>query len=309
MWFFWRWPSFRFLKLQPSVSFACGCFAFLLSVSTSLAHPGVGIVQDSQGNIYYSDLTQVWQVSSDGKSKRVVVSDVHTHELYLDDQNCLYGEHLWYNGEKLNTWGSFAWVYDLNTGQFTNLSGPVEGFNHGHSYCRDQAHNMYWVERGEPRSSIKRKTIAGQIETLFEQAFVDVRWQYSTLDGTFYFIDDNDLYKLTPERALILVKENVDGVLKRPADLKNNHSIFGIFDDTQGNVYCAVLSKNQIRKITPQGEMFSIYSSAPGWEPTGGLIDRHHHLWVLENQTKTNKVRITKVLADKLNPQLLSPSN
>ena len=78
------------------------------------AHPGIGIVKDSKGNIYYTDLKQVWKISLDG-SKKVVVNDVHTHELYIDPQDNLFGEHLWYNGEAANTWGHYVWCLK-NTG-------------------------------------------------------------------------------------------------------------------------------------------------------------------------------------------------
>jgi hypothetical protein len=31
------------------------------------AHPGVGIVQDSRGNVFYTDAKQVWRITPDGK--------------------------------------------------------------------------------------------------------------------------------------------------------------------------------------------------------------------------------------------------
>ena len=40
-------------------------FLFLISLKI-VAHPGIGIVKDSKGNIYYTDLKQVWKISSDG---------------------------------------------------------------------------------------------------------------------------------------------------------------------------------------------------------------------------------------------------
>jgi len=41
---------------------------FLISV-LGIAHPGIGIVKDSKGNIFYTDLKQVWKISPDGKLK------------------------------------------------------------------------------------------------------------------------------------------------------------------------------------------------------------------------------------------------
>ena len=73
-------------------------FSILLShVREVSAHPGIGIVKDSKGNIYYTDLKNVLKYSSDGKIV-IVVPGVHTHELYIDGKDNLYGEHLWYEG-------------------------------------------------------------------------------------------------------------------------------------------------------------------------------------------------------------------
>ena len=76
----------------------------LLNVAAASAHPGVGIVQDSRGNVYFTDLRQVWKVAPDGKTT-VAVAEVHTHELCLDADDNLYGEHLWYEGDATKKWG------------------------------------------------------------------------------------------------------------------------------------------------------------------------------------------------------------
>ena len=75
---------------------------FLLICLVAEAHPGIGIVEDSKGNIFYTDLEKVWKISKDG-TKKVVVNNVHTHELYIDETDNLFGEHLWYNGDQKNT--------------------------------------------------------------------------------------------------------------------------------------------------------------------------------------------------------------
>src|SRR5262245_61408252 len=80
----------------------------LLAVSAAHAHPGVGIVQDSRGNIFYTDLKQVWKLAPDGK-KSVAVPNIHTHELCLDDEDNLSGEHLWYEGDATKKWGHRVW--------------------------------------------------------------------------------------------------------------------------------------------------------------------------------------------------------
>jgi hypothetical protein len=80
----------------------------VLVAAPALAHPSVSIVADSRGNLYYSDLKQVWRLGTDGK-KTIVVPNVHTHELAIDAQDNLYGEHLWYEGERIDKWGHYVW--------------------------------------------------------------------------------------------------------------------------------------------------------------------------------------------------------
>src|SRR5574342_736257 len=112
-------------------------YFILLPTCVLYAHTGIDIAKDSKGNIYYTDLKQVWKISPNGK-KTIVVSGVHTHELYVDQQGNLYGEHLWYNGEKLNTWGHFVWCLK-NTGELVKVIEPTEGFLNDYSFVRDTA--------------------------------------------------------------------------------------------------------------------------------------------------------------------------
>jgi hypothetical protein len=57
-------------------------FVTLLSFQT-LAHPGVGIVHDRKGNIFYSDLKHIWKITPGGR-KIIALKNVHIHELYID---------------------------------------------------------------------------------------------------------------------------------------------------------------------------------------------------------------------------------
>src|SRR5688572_20470588 len=129
-------------------------FTLLFLVSPGItAHPGIGIVKDSKGNIYYTDLKQVWKISLDG-TRTAVVKNVHTHELYMDEQDNLYGEHLWYNGESLDTWGHYAWCLK-NNGELVKEIKPAEGFLTNHSFVRDTA--------GKDRKSTRLNSSHSQI--------------------------------------------------------------------------------------------------------------------------------------------------
>lgn len=257
-----------------------------------IAHPGIGIVKNSKGEIFYSDLARVWKVSPDGKSKKIVVPNVHTHELHIDKQDNLYGEHLWYEGEKTDKWGHFVWKYDAN-GRFTKEIPDSDGFLSNYSFNRDSAGNMYWIERGKTESLFMKKAKNGVVEVVQIIKTTDVRWQFCQKDGTFYFIDDNDLYRIKNKKVELLV-ENIDDKKTSATVTKPNHSIYGIWDDKWGNIYVALLEKREIRKVSPNGKVTIIYKSPNSWSPTGGLVDEQNNVWVLENNTE-NQVQVKRI--------------
>lgn len=263
---------------------------FLLLPCWLYAHPGVGIVRDSKGNIYYTDLKQVWMLSPEGR-RTIAVPGVHTHELFMDGNDRLFGEHLWYNGEQVNTWGSYAWCLHPG-GRLDTVIAPHTGFLEHYSFQRDRGGNMYWFERGKT-SRLFKKPVRGKERILFEGQFRDIRWMHVTPKGTVFFIDLLDLYRYDEKRGLqLLVKKlaNAPG----PLSLRNaRHSIFGLWTDSLENVYAAVYSSKTVKKITPDGRVSDFAHSYGTWSPVGGIFDPAGRLWLLESSlTNDTRVRI-----------------
>jgi hypothetical protein len=152
----------RVRSLPPAL--ATSALAVALAAAAACAHPGVGIVMDAGGNVFYTDLKQVWKIAPDG-TKAIAVAGVHTHELCLDAEGRLYGEHLWYEGEATDRWGHRVWRLDPD-GTLADVVSARQGFreDHGYSFVRDGAGNMYWADR--PRARILRRTPDGAITTL-----------------------------------------------------------------------------------------------------------------------------------------------
>src|SRR5262245_63773220 len=113
--------------------------AVLLAGTSALAHPGVGIVQDGRGNVYFTDLKQVWKIAPDGQ-KSIVVPNVHTHELCLDADGNLYGEHLSAEGDR---WRHRVWRLQRD-GAVSDVIPTREGFLRDYSFVRDSSGTMYW---------------------------------------------------------------------------------------------------------------------------------------------------------------------
>ncbi|TAL44944.1 MAG: hypothetical protein EPN92_08110, partial [Chitinophagaceae bacterium] len=271
------------------------CFTLLVSCFV-LAHPGIGIVTDSKGNIYYTDLKYVWKVTPDGK-KSAVVSNVHTHELYMDAENNLYGEHLWYNGEKLNTWGHYVWCLK-NTGELVKETEPTEGFLDNYSFVRDSAGNMYWVERFTVTRFMK-KSPDGKVTKLAEGKFGFIGWIYATANGNIYFTESNKLQKLTPDGKLIVLADNLGSKSTDFSVMGHNYSSYGIWTDAADNIYIAMIDAKKVIRICPDGKAKNISGSNSLWTACSGLFDNDGNLWLLEN-SMTNEVRVRKISKEKL---------
>jgi len=262
--------------------------AFLLfAAGAALAHPSVSVVIDTRGNVYYSDLKQVWHVAPDGTTS-VVVPNVHTHELYLDAQGNLFGEHLGYEGERTDKWGHYVWKRDA-AGRVTTIKPRTEGFLTNYSFVRDAAGNMYWAQhdKGEIRKRAPNGTITRVVGELKA-----MRWLYATPAGTLYVVDGSDLVRVQNGRATRLARNVVKASLLRP--WASRHAVMGIWTDRSENVYYADYANGEVKRVTPSGHVSTFAKSSQPWSPTGGAFAANGDLWLLENSA-TNQVRVRKV--------------
>jgi sugar lactone lactonase YvrE len=252
--------------------------AFLFVPIACASHPGIGIVCDKHGNIYYTDLKQVWKITPGG-GRTVVVPGVHTHELSIDTDDNIYGEHLWYNGERLDTWGHYVWKL-TKTGVVEKIKEATPGFLDDYGFLRDNSGNVYWIERFS-ESKFRKRSPNGTISTIAHGKFGDIRWSYCTANGIIYFVDLDKLYRLTQDGKFTLLAEKLDDG-KQGLGFTRKHNVFGIWTDKLDNIYVAVFSEKQVKRIGPDGKV-EVVDYSPGlWGPTGGVFDREGNLWVLE---------------------------
>ena len=274
---------------------------WLLVSSVSEGHPGIGIVKDSKGNIYYTDLAKVWKISLDG-AKTALVSGVHTHELYMDKHDNLYGEHLWYNGESKNTWGHYVWCLK-NNGELVKETNPTEGFLNNYSFARDSLGNMYWVERFTT-SKIMKKTTNGEIIKLAEGKFGFIGWLTCTKNGSLYFTENNKLHKLSPDGKsggyqMETLAGNIGSKSTDFSMMGRNYDSYGIWTDAAENVYVAMINSKKVIRIGADGYPQTILTSNSMWTVCSGIFDNNGNMWVLENSV-SNEVRPRKITREEL---------
>ncbi len=249
---------------------------------TAVAHPGTGIVMDRKENLFYTDLKQVWKISPDGR-KTVAVRDVHTHELYIDNSDNLYGEHLRYEGESTNRWWHRVWKLSPN-GTLADLIPERQGFLDDYSdfhFVHDAHNNFYWAARGDT-TFICRRSPNGTVTTIAGAKFRDVRWMTATADGIVFLTDLYDLVRVAPYGdvktiARGLASWNVNRLLG-----PDRHAIMGLWTDGRANVYAAVYADHAVKRIQPDGSVTTVVRSRAPWSPTGGLIAPNGDMWILD---------------------------
>ncbi len=262
----------------------------LVLSATAAAHPGIGIVRTKDGIVYFTDLTHVWRISLDGK-KSIAVKNVHTHELLLDTNGNLLGEHLWYEGDATKKWGHRIWKLAPD-GALTDLVKAREGFRTDFSFVRDAADTHYFTEV-EKKDKLFRKR-PGEGAQLVAGGFSDIRWMTAAPDGMIYLVDLRDVVRGTPEGR---VQRIVTKLAKKRWFQDERHLVMGLWLDGERNVYVAVYGDGAVKKITPGGSVATVATSRFPWAPTGGLITPEGDLWILE-YSKTNSVRVRKIARD-----------
>ncbi len=258
-------------------------FLLLASASQAFAHPSVGIVMDSRGNVYYTDLKHVWKLTPDG-TKSIAVRNVHTHELYIDPQDNLFGEHLWYEGDATKKWGHRVWRLSAN-GTLSDIISVRQGFLDDYDdfhFVHDRHGNMYWVDRGDS-SFIRKRSPGGAVTTIAGDKFRNIRWMTVTAEGTVYIVDTHDLVSISPNGVVRTVARNIAEREKSFLFFTNEHAIMGLWTDSKDNVYAAVSADQLVKRISPEGNVDVVARSVAPWSPTGGLVAPNGDLWLLED--------------------------
>lgn len=270
------------------------CFSVILTLP-SIGHPGIGIVENSKGEVFYTDLKQVWMIAPDGK-KSIAVPNVHTHELYIDDEDNLFGEHLWYNGERLNTWGHYVWLRTAN-GKVEKVIPNTEGFLKDYSFVRDHFGRMFWAGGENACQTIERKD-HDKVSRLGDACFVNIRFMHALKDGSLAVVDFQDLKKVDKEgRVTTVATKMANRNWDNSSSRENQSSVMGVWSDSRDNLYTAVAHLRQVKKFGRDGTATVAFKTTFPWSPSGGMVDAQGRLWVLEYNV-VNDVRLERLNPD-----------
>ena len=273
--------------------FFISCIFFLLSSIIAEAHPGIGIVVNSEGTVYYTDLEHVWRILPSGE-RSIAVRNIHTHELYLDDQDNLYGEHEWYEGEATDKWGNYVWCL-TKAGEFKKIIPDVEGFLENNTLVRDPEGNSYWAENPNGQQVINRQTPDGKIPPVTTHKFRNIRWMYfSEADNYLYVVDELKIKKVSPTGEVTVIAANLKEASPPFESVADRHYVYGIWTNNKDDVYVAVYGACKIKRIDADGTVTTVYQSKKGWSPCGGLFSKNGTQWIMEF-SENNKTRVIRI--------------
>lgn len=263
------------------------------------AHPATGVVVDTAGNIYFSDLETIWKINTQGKLEvfRAGARGRHVHELSIDDQDNVYGADVSYNSSTKG-WISDVWKMTPE-GTFTYLLDPTEYPPRGWSIWRDPAGKMYFIEQNnhtKRETLLLRRTPEGSVTTLAGSAYghadgKGVLAKFSSVggmsfgtDGSIYLTDGAFLRKVTMDGTVTTLARDL--AVRTSEDSPrlfagNDGSLGGLTADSGGNVYVADSGNRRLLKVNKDGRVQIILRSEPPYFPTG-VAEAGGNIYVLE---------------------------
>lgn len=262
--------------------------ALLLVRFAATGHPGVGLAEDSRGNVYYTDLVHVWKISPDGQ-KTIAVRNVHTHELALDAADNLFGEDLVYEGEALNRWHHRIWKRSPD-GRVLDLFGKRDGFRNDHGFVRDRRGTEYWIYVENTTCLLRKRTPDGRVSTIQPKSPLP-RLSWLALgedDSTLYATAGHRLYRIAADGTVTPLLQH---------DRAERHALMGIWPAPDGSVYVADYHDRTVNRVFTSGNVALVTKTEPNWFPSAVLRARNGALWLTEYNSN-NQVRLKRISPD-----------
>jgi hypothetical protein len=248
--------------------------ALMFVVSAAVfAHPSTGIVITASGEVFYSDLEQVWRVLPDGR-KTVAVRNVHAHELALEDGAVIGEDTEWLGGDRYR-----HRIFKFERGRVSDVVPWTNGFYRAYGLTRDGAGARYSVDctpQPNRRCTIRKRDRGGRVTSLVTGG--SINWIHAAPSGGAYYIESDQLRR-------------VDGTSRVSRVATIGKTLFGLTIDAAGNVYVAAWNDRTVVRVAPNGTKQVVARSVAPWAPSGAAVAPNGQLWVLEWNGTQSRVR------------------
>lgn len=252
---------------------------FLIQSLKVEAHPGIGMVYNGNNTIYYSDLEHIWKYDLTNAKASILIPNIHSHELSIDNLGNLYGEHYYYVEEE-QKFKNYIWKYSTE-GELSIIRQEQEGENTDFSFIRDNDFNAIQFSLNGELTEI-RKILQDSSHLIAKLAFQDLRWKSLNKYNELFIIDLHSLYRIDSAGRLELLAKDLSDT-KFPFSFNDEkHNVYGVWSDDKMNTYVAIYGGRQVKRIDEDKNITTVHKSSFFWSPLNGQFDKNGQLWVLE---------------------------
>lgn len=247
------------------------------------AHIGSGIATSGGGEVYVADTIRdrVWRIDAGGRISQVA-TNIHTNRLALLEDGQLYVVE-----ERVKRLLPADDGSDPQTSMHIESgAGPVS---------MDAVGNVYLLKVDfdfKGQNQILKRTPLGEMSVLAggERGYADGKGTKARFirlnsfvcapDGSLYVRDGNYIRRVAPDGTVstLIGGQTAGYVGKEDQDLQRP---LGLAVDASGNLYVAHYWKRRVFRITPAGEVSSVYRTTWPWIPTGVTV-ANGSVYVLE---------------------------
>lgn len=290
---------------------------FLISRGEARAHPAWGVAADAKGQIYFSDLENIWKIDAGGKLSlfRPGVGGRHIHELALDEAGNVYGADISYE-PATKRWQGEIWKMTPASDE-SYIVAPTYDLPRGSSIWRDGAGNTYSFEQDnhtKRETLLLKRTPDGKVSVLAGGAygladgqgtqarFGSVGAMTWGADDSLYITDTHAIRKVTMDgRVTTLARDiKIENAADNPVGGGLFSPLFGIATDGSSTVYVADYGNRRVIKLTADGKLQTMLRAESPWSPTG-VAFRDGNLYVREDGFTLlgiARCRVKKIAAD-----------
>ncbi len=270
----------------------------VLAQTILVAHPGIGLVFDGKQTIYYTDLEHIWAVDTKNGVSTIFIENVHSHELWLDENGNLFGEHYWFD-EQNNVFKHYIWRSSPE-GELEKISDTKIGENDHFSFVRQSFEVSYSMKEEDNFISIE-KTTPDTSFTITTLELAKPSWLFLLNDSTLLLSGLNKIERKKPLYQLNLVNNELKILLNDlsgssfPFSLQDDaHHVYGIWEDDLSNKYVALYGARRVIRINSANTIEQVLKTSFFWSPVNGVFDSDNKFWLLESSL-TGNVRIRNV--------------
>lgn len=257
---------------------------------TSSGHPPFSVVVNTNGQAFFSDLTNIWMVDIDG-SKQIILHHVHNHQLWLDRDDNLLGEDVQNTGDKYRhrVWridgeGKLSNVVEWTSGHPSDIGGITTIRNHRNESVILQRPERAIVVGRETKSP--RTISLGSIKGYIHELAINP-------SGDIFVAVGSAVYRVADGQETIRHYADIE-IDRTPAFhfVHDRHALMGMHA-TDSQVYVSVFAGQYVARIDEDRAVYEVQQSSGDWSPSGVTIDDRGNMWVLECSS-SNQFRLSK---------------